>query len=237
MTKVARPVAVAVGERSGGSDPDPTARSLLTGLQAVTGAAETAAAASHHGQPKPRIGGRNQSAANHFHTFVGLATASEVRYKFGMPGPTMSRYASRARAKEAFELRGQRYSWREIAERLGFRSVGAAQSAVAAHVARERREPTATSIEAHKFGVETRTRALTQRFVAAFRSGDDDTLVSLNREIRSNEVELAKLGGFYAPDKLDVTVTQTSAAIIEDARRRLLEVVDAEVIEPKEIER
>lgn len=148
----------------------------------------------------------------------------------------MSRYASRERAAEAFQLRGQRLSWREVCDRLGFRSVGAAQSAVAAHVARERREPTATSIEAHKFGVETRTRALTQRFVAAYRVGDDDTLVSLNREIRSNEVELAKLGGFYAPDKLDITVSQTEAQIIAEARTRLREVVDAEVIEPKEIE-
>ncbi|WP_244232484.1 hypothetical protein [Mycobacterium innocens] len=47
---------------------------------------------------------------------------------------------------------------------------------------------------------------------------------------------MARLYGLNAPDKLDVTVTQTPAAIIAEARTRLLEVVDAEVIEPKEIE-
>jgi len=148
----------------------------------------------------------------------------------------MSRYASRERAKQAFELRGSRHSWREICDRLGFRSVGAAQSAVSAHVARERRETSATSVEAHKFAIETRTRALSQRFVRAFSSGDDDTLVTLNREILRNEAELAKIGGLYEPEVLNINVTQTPTQIIAEARERLLAVVDAEVVEQKELE-
>lgn len=151
--------------------------------------------------------------------------------------PTMSRYASRERAAEAFQLRASRYSWREVADRLGYRSIGAAQTAVNRHVERLRREPTAISVEAHKFAIETRTRALSQRFAAAFRWGDDDTLVTLNREIVRNEAELAKLGGLYEPETLNVNVAQTPAAIIAEARERLLAVVDAEVVEPKEIER
>lgn len=135
----------------------------------------------------------------------------------------MSRYASRERAKEAFELRANRHSWREVASRLGYRSVGAAQTAVARHVARERREPTTTSVEAHKFAVETRCRAMSQRFAAAFRNGDDDTLVTLNREIRANEVELAKLGGFYAPDRVDVTVDATPALASAEWLRQVRE--------------
>lgn len=151
--------------------------------------------------------------------------------------PTMSRYASRERAAEAFQLRASRYSWREVADRLNYRSVGAAQTAVNRHVERLRREPTATSVEAHKFAIETRTRALTQRFAAAYKVGDDDTLVTLNREIVRNEAELAKLGGLYEPETLNVNVAQTPAAIIAEARERLLAVVDAEVVETKEIER
>lgn len=151
--------------------------------------------------------------------------------------PRMSTYASRERAAEAFQLRASRFSWREVCDRLGYRSIGAAQSAVNRHVERLRREPTTTSIEAHKFAIETRTRALSQRFAAAYKVGDDDTLVTLNREIVRNEAELAKLGGFYEPETVNVNVTQTPAAIIAEARERLLAVVDAEVVEPKEIER
>lgn len=134
----------------------------------------------------------------------------------------MSTYASRERAAEAFQLRASRYSWREVADRLGYRSIGAAQSAVNRHVERLRREPTATSVEAHKFAIETRTRALSQRFAAAYRSGDDDTLVTLNREIARNEAELAKLTGMYAPQQVDVTVSASPQEIIAETERRLL---------------
>lgn len=145
--------------------------------------------------------------------------------------PKMSMHASRERAAEAFQLRASRYSWREICDRLGYRSIGAAQTAVNRHVERLRREPTTTSVEAHKLAIETRTRAMTARFTQAFTAGDDDTLISLNREIARNEAELAKLAGMYAPEQLNVNVTQTSTQIIADARQRLLSVVDAEVID------
>ena len=134
----------------------------------------------------------------------------------------MSTYASRERAAEAFQLRASRYSWREVCDRLGYRSVGAAQSAVSRHVERVRREPTATSIEAHKFAIETRTRALSQRFAAALKANDDDTLITLNREIIRNEAELAKLGGLYEPETVNVNVTQTPAAIIDRMEAELL---------------
>ncbi|POX87612.1 hypothetical protein C3473_28280 [Mycobacterium kansasii] len=161
---------------------------------------------------------------NDFPDLYGVLQLALLRYNCGM-APVMSRHASRERAKEAFELRASRHSWREVADRLGYRSVGAAQTAVARHVARERREPSATSVEAHKFAIETRTRAMSQRFAAAFRNGDDDTLVTLNREIRANEIELAKLGGFYAPEQVDVNVTHDATAIIDRMESELLALV------------
>jgi len=146
-----------------------------------------------------------------------------MRYECGM-APKMSAFASHQRAAEAFNLRASRYSWREVADRLGYRSIGAAQSAVSRHVARVRRESTETTVESHKAAIETRTRALSQRFVTAFTAGDDDTLVTLNREIARNEAELAKLGGMYVPERSEVTVTvdQTPAAIVERMRTELL---------------
>ena len=113
--------------------------------------------------------------------------------------------------------------------------MGAAQTAVNRHIERERRESSASKFETHKAGIEIRTRALNQRFVAAWKSGDDNTLVALNREIVRNEAELARLGGMYEPETVTINVSQTPAAIIAEARERLLAVVDAEVI-PKEIE-
>ncbi|OBF42829.1 hypothetical protein A5719_10320 [Mycolicibacterium peregrinum] len=139
--------------------------------------------------------------------------------------PKMSTYASRERAAQAFQLRANRLSWREIADRLEYRSVGAAQSAVSRHVERERRDAPPTTIEAHKYAMESRTRALTQRFVAAYQAKNDDALVMLNREIARNEVELAKLGGLYEPARLDVTVTADPSALIAQARDRLLAVL------------
>ncbi|MEC4858341.1 hypothetical protein [Mycobacteroides chelonae] len=139
--------------------------------------------------------------------------------------PRMPTYASRERAAEAFQLRASRYSWREIADRLGYRSIGAAQTAVNRHVTRLRREATETTVESHKFAIETRTRAMTQRFAVAFKDCDDDTMISLNREIVRNEVELAKLSGLYEPEAVNVTVTATPTAIIAEARDRLLAVL------------
>ncbi len=142
--------------------------------------------------------------------------------------PTMSRHAGRERAAEAFALRASRYSWREVADRLAYRSIGAAQTAVHRHVERLRREPAFISVETHKYAIETRTRALSQRFTAAFRDGDDDTLVTLNREIIRNEAELAKLGGFYEPETVNVNVSQTPRAIIDRMEAELLALVDAQ---------
>lgn len=153
-----------------------------------------------------------------------FSVCTVMRYECGM-APKMSTYASRERAAQAFQLRASRLSWREIADRLGYRSVGAAQSAVSRHVDRERREAAPTTIEAHKQAMETRTRALTQRFVEAFKAKDDDTLVTLNREIARNEVELAKLGGLYEPARVDVTVTADPSALIAQTRDRLLAVL------------
>ena len=144
----------------------------------------------------------------------------------------MSRYRSRAGAEAAYELRCAHYSWREVRDKLGYRSVGAAQCAVNGHVARMGREPTETSRAARKDAIRLRSRALGERFADAFFKGDDDRLVMLNRELARNDSKLAKLQGLYAPQQVAVTVTS-----VEDTRRRLLAqvervpAIDAQVIE------
>ena len=146
-------------------------------------------------------------------------------------------FKSRERAAEAFALRASHYSWREVCEHLGYRSVGAAQSAVKRHVERNKRgESTPVRIEAHRYAIETRTRALTQRFTSAFMDGDDGNLVLLNREIRSNEIELAKIGGLYEPATVNVNVQQKSVVeIIAETRERLRASIDGEVVGTREL--
>jgi hypothetical protein len=73
------------------------------------------------------------------------------------------------------------------------------------------------------------------RFAAAIDREDDETAALLNREVCRNRDQLAKLTGFYAPETVDVHVTQTPAAILAETKQRLLAVIDAEVVEPKEL--
>jgi len=143
-----------------------------------------------------------------------------MRYECGV-APVMSSYDSRARAAEAYELRCAHHSWREVCAKLGFRSVGAAQSAVNRHVARLGREPTETARQTRQDSIRLRSRVLGERLAAAYVRGDDDGLVMLNRELARNDSELAKLQGLYAPTEVSVTVSA-----VEDTRRALLERLD-----------
>lgn len=176
-------------------------------------------------------------------------SAPKVWYKLGMPGPTkgLSRADSRARAAEAFALRSAHWSWREIMRKLDYRSVGAAQAAVKAHVARECREPSEVTHREQVESVRLRQRVLGERFAAAFIDADDDKLVQLNRELSRNGDQLAKLTGTYAPERgqLDVNVSADPTAIIARAEADLLAslnerrqqslpaapILDAEVVE------
>ena len=80
---------------------------------------------------------------------------------------------------------------------------------------------------------------LFDRFAAAVDQGDDHTVALLNRELRGNREELARLTGAYMPERaeVDVKVHQTPGQIIDDMRDSRLAVIDAEVVEQKEIGR
>jgi hypothetical protein len=57
----------------------------------------------------------------------------------------MSLRESRARAERAFQLRAIGRSWRQVANELGYRSIGAAQGAVKRHERRDGPEPVETA--------------------------------------------------------------------------------------------
>lgn len=155
-------------------------------------------------------------------------------------GQVMPLADSRARAEQAFVMRevGMQ-SWSKIRDALGFKSVGAAQLAVK----RYRDRNPLPNAEAARAGIVERKRvtlgAALRSLAESQKAGDHQSVARLIDVITRADAELARLYGLNAPDKLDVTVTQTPAAIIAEARTRLLEVVDAEVIDAptKEIER
>jgi hypothetical protein len=152
----------------------------------------------------------------------------------------MSLHDSRARAERAYLMRAVPYSWREICRALGYRSVGSAQLAVQRHIKRTSREPSDVSQRLAVESVQLTSRVLFDRFAVAADRGDDATLALLNRELRGNRDQLAKLLGLYAPDRaeVDVNVRQSPSQLLDEYRDKLLAIIDAEVIdEPKGIEK
>jgi hypothetical protein len=148
----------------------------------------------------------------------------------------MSRAESQARAEKVTYLRAVAgLSWSRIRDELGFTSVGGAQQAYQSH---QRRNPPPSAeavfaelLERNRFRSSSGTVALARAQAA----GDHSAVASLLRALASNDAELARWFDIGA-DTLNINVNTTATAIIEDTRRRLLEVVDAEVVEPREIE-
>jgi hypothetical protein len=159
-----------------------------------------------------------------------------MRYPCGM-APVMSLRESRVRAERAWQLRAIGRSWRQVANELGYRSIGAAQVAVKRHEKRDGVEPVETSRRSLIESARITSAVLFDRFAAAANREDDATLALLNHELCRNRDQLAKLMGAYAPERAEVTVRQTTTQLLDEYRDKLLAIVDAEVIdEPKGIE-
>lgn len=152
--------------------------------------------------------------------------------------PVMSHRDSRARATEALRLRGKRKTWAEISAELGYRTRDGSRSAVTRLLRSVVLDP-ALERAASTESLLAQERSLQDRFDEAVQSGNDDAAVSLSKELRSLVAERARLHGIYAPQRseVDINVTQTTTSIIREAREKLLAVVDAEVVEPRQIER
>ncbi|MGH3556421.1 MAG: hypothetical protein ACRDTK_02735 [Mycobacterium sp.] len=151
----------------------------------------------------------------------------------------MSREDSRRRAERARWLRGTGKTWQQIADSEGFRSRRAAQLAVARLAESEPAENITTARRTAADGLRITKSIMFAGLADAKQQGDHQAVVSYARAIADNIDKDAKINGLHVPvaQQVDVTVTQTPAAIIADAREKLLAVVDAEVVETKEIER
>lgn len=138
--------------------------------------------------------------------------------------PVMPHRDSRARAEQAFRLRALGYTWRAVADHLGYRSAGAAQSAVNRHLERTPPETVEGARKSATERLQISAQILAERIFEARASGDDDRLVPLMRELRNTTAEMAKLNGLNVPvaQQLDVTVHQSATAIIDRMEAELL---------------
>lgn len=147
--------------------------------------------------------------------------------------PTGNRQDARRRAERAHQLRSIGRTWQEIADVLGYRTRQGAMHAVARLL--ERTPPESVEGMRRQEAEELRIRraVLHERFADARQRKDDTILVALNRELDRVATRWSKLHGLDAPERQEVNVhvEQTPAAIIADARERMLAVVDAEVVE------
>ncbi|WP_139184202.1 hypothetical protein [Tsukamurella pulmonis] len=134
---------------------------------------------------------------------------------------------SRERAEEAHTLRVHGYSWREIAGALGFKSVGAAQQAVASH--RKRNPP--PSREDTLADILERRRVTLQRLLrqlaVAETDGDSAAVAALSKTITAADAETSKIFGLYASEKVDVTIGRSPVEAIATARDAALAALEA----------
>lgn len=162
--------------------------------------------------------------------------------------PVMPHRDSRDRAAQAFRLRSLGYTWRAVADHLGYRSAGAAQTAVNRHLDRTPAESSEAARRSATERLQITSTILAERLFDARERGDDDRLVAVSRELRNTTAELAKLNGLNVPvaQQVDVTVHQDATAIIDRMESELLAlsarqpqpqrvlgaVIEGEVIEP-----
>lgn len=144
----------------------------------------------------------------------------------------MNREDSRRRAERAHRLRALGRTWAEIADSEGFRSRGAARTAVQRYLDSE---PGESVDEVRRSASETLriTRSvLLGRFADASRRGDD-TLVKLSREVHRNLSQWAQLTGANSPERHEVAavVATTTTDLLDQLEAKFSNVIDGEVEE------
>jgi AraC-like DNA-binding protein len=149
----------------------------------------------------------------------------------------MNRQLTRHRAEQAERMHATGATWQEVADALGFKT---RQGAIMA-VQRLRNQTPPETVEAARAKHDSTLRLLQQRMFSGFlrvdQAHDDDAAIRYSKEIRSIVAERAKLHGTYAPQRaeVDVSVSTDPAALLAETRQRLMSVIDAEVVEPREL--
>ncbi|MCB8912063.1 hypothetical protein KUG88_18200 [Rhodococcus rhodochrous] len=145
--------------------------------------------------------------------------------------PVMPHQDSRARAAEAFRLRGKRRTWKQIADALGYKTTTGARQAVERYLAAN---PPAKADDMRRIYDES-LRLVAEKmwdlYEDAVTRGDVQDAAVAARELRALQTESVKLWGLYAPTQhtvaAQVTVDQTPTAILARAEADLLAAFEA----------
>lgn len=149
---------------------------------------------------------------------------------------TMTLAESRERAERVAYLRSVvRLSWSRIAAECGFKSVGAAQQAYKSHRRRNPLPGGETVLAEISDRQEYRTQKGTLALERALAAGEYSTVANLIRALAANDADLAKWFGIGS-ETVNVNVTASLPQVIAENRERLMAVLDAEVVDTKEIE-
>lgn len=147
------------------------------------------------------------------------------------------RAATLERVGQAIELRTAGATWQTVADRLGYSSAPAAASSVRQYLRRlTDGKDLGEMLTMEELKLQQRERYIMAAAVKvpATDAAGRDTIDRARDRIAQRRYHLHGLGKVNVDHT--VQVRQTPTAIIAEARERLLAVVDAEVIDPKEIE-
>lgn len=147
--------------------------------------------------------------------------------------PDRPHAASRARAKRAFQLRCADTQWADIAELLEFKTPSSAHTAVDRWLKRQPAEDIAAARIYTSGGYRICKAALFEVLADARRRKNTTEVVSITRCLGELLDKHARLTGqqVAVAAEVNVNVHTTTAEIIDDTRRRLMDVIDAEVVE------
>ena len=124
-------------------------------------------------------------------------------------------------------------TWQHVADTCGYRSRQAAQVAVRRLDARVRPENIEALRRSEDEELRIRRECFHDELSVAKANNDTETMLALNRELDRISARRARLLGLDVPvrTEVDVRVEHSASAIIAEARKRLLSVVDADVVE------
>jgi hypothetical protein len=149
--------------------------------------------------------------------------------------PVMPRADSQARAERVVYLRNVAgLSWSVVRDQLGFRSIGAAQLAYKSHQKRNPLPGGEAVIAELRDRQQYRNQKGTVALERAMAAGEFSTVASLIRALAANDADLAKWFGIGS-ETVNVNVTTSLPQVIAENRERLMAVLDAEVVDTKEL--
>lgn len=143
---------------------------------------------------------------------------------------------SRKRTEDAYVEHLMGETWQAIATRFGYRSRQGAQTAVARMLADNPPDTPKAALRAWLERKRVQRKTLFDSMRAAAAEGNHQGVAQLSAALTAIDSDTAKVLDFYAPENINVNVSQTPAAIIATAKQQLLDAIDAEVVEPPKSE-